>query len=90
MCGFVGIVNFKRNIKNQENFFKGMVKTLEKRGPDEEGEYFTEDVNLGHRRLSVIDIQNGKQPMSFKYQENTYVIVFNGQIYNSNRSKRFP
>lgn len=83
MCGIVGIVNYEKNIKNQENFFKGMVKTLEKRGPDEEGIYLTEDVNLGHRRLSVVDIKNGKQPMSFKYNDATYTIVYNGQIYNT-------
>ena len=58
MCGIVGIVNYERNIKNQENFFKGMVDTLKKRGPDEEGIYMDEDVNLGHRRLSVVDIKN--------------------------------
>jgi asparagine synthase (glutamine-hydrolysing) len=40
-------------------------------------------VNLGHRRLSVVDIENGKQPMSFKVNDNTYTIVYNGQIYNT-------
>lgn len=83
MCGFVGIVNYEKNIKMQENFFKGMIKTLEKRGPDEEGIYMEEDVNLGHKRLSVVDIENGKQPMSYKYNETTYTIVYNGQIYNT-------
>lgn len=75
MCGFVGIVNYDRNIKSQENFFKGMVETLQKRGPDEEGLYMKENVNLGHRRLSVVDIENGKQPMSYKFNRN--------YIYNS-------
>ena len=83
MCGIVGIVNYEKNIKNQGNFFKEMVKTLERRGPDEEGMYMTEDVNLGHRRLSVVDIENGKQPMSYKYNNVTYTIVYNGQIYNT-------
>ena len=83
MCGIVGIVNYEKNIKNQGNFFNGMVKTLERRGPDEEGIYMTEDVNLGHRRLSVVDIENGKQPMSYKYNDVTYTIVYNGQIYNT-------
>ena len=83
MCGIVGIVNYEKNIKNQENFFKNMVKTLERRGPDEEGIYMAEDVNLGHRRLSVVDIENGKQPMSYKFNDATYTIVYNGQIYNT-------
>ena len=42
-----------------------------------------EDVNFGHRRLSVVDIENGKQPMSYKYNDVTYTIVYNGQIYNT-------
>ena len=83
MCGIVGIVNYEKNIKNQENFFKGMVDTLKRRGPDEEGIYMADDVNLGHRRLSVVDIENGKQPMSYKYNDVTYTIVYNGQIYNT-------
>lgn len=88
MCGFVGIVNYEKNIKMQENFFKGMIKTLEKRGPDEEGIYMEEDVNLGHKRLSVVDIKNGKQPMSYKYNETTYTIVYNGQIYNTEELRK--
>ena len=40
-------------------------------------------MNFGHRRLSVIDIENGKQPMSYKFNDNTYTIVYNGQIYNT-------
>ena len=60
-----------------------MVKSLERRGPDEEDIYMKEDVNLGHRRLSVVDIENGKQPMSCKYNDVTYTIVYNGQIYNT-------
>ena len=43
----------------------------------------TEDINLGHRRLSIIDIKYGKQPMSYKYNDTTYTIVYNGQIYNA-------
>ena len=47
------------------------------------GTYLEEHVNLGHRRLDVIDKESGKQPMSYKYNENVYTIVYNGQIYNS-------
>lgn len=60
-----------------------MTKALAKRGPDEENFYIGEHINLGHRRLIIIDPENGKQPMSFTYNENTYTIVYNGQLYNT-------
>ena len=88
MCGIVVVVNYKKNIKEQGNLLKAMVKTLEKRGPDEEGYFLESEVNLGHRRLSIIDIENGKQPMSYKYNETTYTIVYNGQIYNTKELRK--
>jgi len=88
MCGIVGVVNFRDNISHRQELLKNMISTLEKRGPDEKGMYLEEHVNLGHRRLSVVDIENGKQPMSFKYHDNTYTIVYNGQIYNTQELKR--
>lgn len=60
-----------------------MTKALAKRGPDEENLYISKHINLGHRRLIIIDPKNGKQPMSFTYNENTYTIVYNGQLYNT-------
>ena len=83
MCGIVGIVNFKKDIKEQENLITEMFHSLDKRGPDEFGVYLDHQVNLGHRRLAILDLENGKQPMHVKINENTYTIVYNGQIYNS-------
>ncbi len=60
-----------------------MTKVLSKRGPDEENFYFNEHINLGHRRLTILDPENGHQPMSVTYNENTYTIVYNGQLYNT-------
>lgn len=84
MCGITGFINLEKDIQNSYYIIRNMCKTLSKRGPDEEGFYFSRHGVLGHRRLSIIDIQNGKQPMNFMYQGNTYVIVYNGQIYNTN------
>ena len=84
MCGIVGIVNFKKDIKEQEELISKMFESLDNRGPDEKGIYLDHHVNLGHRRLAILDIENGKQPMNYTIDENTYTIVFNGQIYNSN------
>ena len=61
-----------------------MTKALSKRGPDEENFYINKHINLGHRRLTILDAENGHQPMSVTYNENTYTIVYNGQLYNAN------
>ena len=55
MCGIAGLINFKANIVENINILKKMVKTLERRGPDTEGFYISNNVLLGHRRLIVVD-----------------------------------
>lgn len=83
MCGIVGIVNYKEDISGQYPILRNMTKTIAKRGPDEDGLYFSKHANLGHRRLAIVDIENGRQPMSAKIDEVTYTIVYNGQLYNT-------
>lgn len=83
MCGFVGFANLKENISNDFPVLKNMTSTLQKRGPDEEGFYTKEHVQFGHRRLIIIDADNGKQPMTAFYNNNRYTIVYNGQLYNA-------
>lgn len=87
MCGIVGIVNYREDISNQYSIIRNMTKTLSKRGPDEEGLFFSKHANLGHKRLTIIDLENGKQPMSCVIDDITYTIVFNGQIYNTQELK---
>ncbi|MEG1880312.1 MAG: asparagine synthase (glutamine-hydrolyzing), partial [Oscillospiraceae bacterium] len=65
-----------------------MSKTLNRRGPDESGEYITDHVALLHRRLSVVDIKNGKQPMHKIIGGREYVITYNGELYNSDEIRR--
>ena len=84
MCGIVGVVNYKEDISNQYYIIKKMTKAITKRGPDEEGIFVDKHCNLGHRRLSIVDIENGKQPMRFSVLGTDYVIVYNGQLYNTN------
>lgn len=76
MCGIVGVINFNKNISKSK--IKFMADKLEHRGPDEEGYYLEDKVALGFKRLSIIDLENGQQPMYFK----DCVIVTNGEIYN--------
>ncbi|MGN1299150.1 MAG: asparagine synthase (glutamine-hydrolyzing) [Candidatus Scatovivens sp.] len=87
MCGFVGFVNLRKDITNEDNIIENMNKKLQKRGPDEEGYFKDEHINLGHRRLIIIDAENGKQPMSAVYNGIIYTIVYNGQIYNKDEIK---
>ncbi len=75
MCGIIGFVSPKGE---KEKIIKKMTDRLIHRGPDEEGFYIDKDIALGHRRLSIIDLDNGKQPISNK----KFVVIFNGEIYN--------
>lgn len=77
MCGFVGFTN---NIRNTKEVLENMTETIRHRGPDSGGEYIDDKVALGFRRLSIIDLSMGSQPL---YNEDkTIVLVFNGEIYN--------
>lgn len=77
MCGIVG---FTGDIKHKNKIIKQMTDCIIHRGPDGEGFYIDESISLGHRRLSIIDIDGGHQPMSSS--DESIVVVFNGEIYN--------
>ena len=77
MCGIVG---FYGEQKNKEAVLKKMADRIKHRGPDGEGYYTDEKIALGHRRLSIIDINGGSQPMYT--EDKNLVVVFNGEIYN--------
>jgi asparagine synthase (glutamine-hydrolysing) len=83
MCGICGYVNYSKLVENI-NEIVTMNETLKKRGPDSQNVYIDNNTALGHSRLSIIDVHNGIQPMIKKHFENEYVIVYNGEIYNSN------
>ena len=77
MCGICG---FTGKLENRENVLKKMTAVITHRGPDSEGFYIDDSVNMGFRRLSIIDLDSGHQPI---YNEDkTLVLTFNGEIYN--------
>lgn len=79
MCGFVGFVG-KQKKEEKKKIIKDMADAIVHRGPDSDGYYFDDYIALGFRRLSIIDLKGGSQPI---YNEDkTKVIVFNGEIYN--------
>ena len=83
MCGIAGWIEKDSNMAMRTTTLNAMSQTLERRGPDENGLYINGDTALIHRRLAVIDIENGKQPMAAGVDGVTYVIVYNGEIYNA-------
>ncbi len=88
MCGFVGFANLKQKVTNEKNIIENMNEQLKKRGPDEEGYFKDEHIELGHRRLVVVDEEHGKQPMSIVHNNIVYTIVYNGQIYNTEEIRK--
>lgn len=77
MCGFIG---FTRNCDNKEKVLSEMLENISHRGPDSSDTYIDDQIALGFRRLSIIDLEGGSQPI---YNEDkTKVLVFNGEIYN--------
>jgi len=80
MCGISGIYNFKSLAPVSSAVLKAMNDTLVHRGPDDEGFYISGPVGLGHRRLSIIDLEGGHQPIG--NEDGTIWVVFNGEIYN--------
>ncbi len=83
MCGIAGEISYLEDLREQKENLKAMQNTLAARGPDQSGEYFTENAALVHRRLAVIDIENGRQPMVFSRGGCEYAIVYNGELYNT-------
>ncbi len=77
MCGIIGVIG--KEGKNKE-LLKKMNDLIMHRGPDDEGFFYSENVGLAMRRLAIIDLKRGKQPITSK--DGRYTIVFNGEIYN--------
>lgn len=87
MCGIAGAVNYKKRIYDNEIYIN-MMRSLKKRGPDQDGIFKTDNAVLVHTRLSVVDLENGKQPMSFKTEKGDYTIVYNGELYNTEEIRK--
>ena len=77
MCGFVGFVD---KAKNKKKIIKDMADIIKHRGPDSDGYYVDDNFAIGFRRLSIIDLAGGDQPIY--NEDNTKLITFNGEIYN--------
>src|SRR4030042_4736745 len=79
MCGICGFC-FSDDRAVDLGILQKMTTTLQHRGPDDEGYYSDDGIALGHRRLSIIDLDTGKQPIH--NEDKTIYVVFTGEIYN--------
>lgn len=83
MCGICGVYNFGSSEPVKPGLVQEMTDSLYHRGPDEEGTYVKDEIGLGMRRLAIIDLATGQQPIS--NEDGSIWIVFNGEIYNYRR-----
>ncbi len=83
MCGYVGFVD---KIDSKDQVLTEMMNQIIHRGPDSDGRYADDNCALGFRRLSIIDLEGGSQPLY--NEDNTMVLVFNGEIYNFKQIKK--
>jgi asparagine synthase (glutamine-hydrolysing) len=85
MCGIVGYLNFE-GLEPDRSPLRAMCAKIEHRGPDGYGEFFDTHAALGHRRLSIIDLQGGSQPLA--NEDGSIQVAFNGEIYNYRELRR--
>lgn len=87
MCGITGLVYFNRERDISPQVLTNMSDSICYRGPDDEGHYIHKNVGLGFRRLSIIDLSTGHQPLS--NQNDSIYIIFNGEIYNYQEQREY-
>lgn len=80
MCGICGYIDYRGSIEGRRSTLQAMNDLLDHRGPDEQGLHLEGGIGLGHRRLSIIDLSSGQQPMGSL--DGSQWLVFNGEIYN--------
>ncbi|RRJ61597.1 asparagine synthase (glutamine-hydrolyzing) [Paenibacillus oralis] len=83
MCGITGFIEWNRDLTKESDLVLSMTSCLEKRGPDAQGTWISGPCAFGHRRLSVMDPENGAQPMIIHEEDAVFTIVYNGELYNA-------
>jgi asparagine synthase (glutamine-hydrolysing) len=82
MCGITGWVAFRHDLRAERPALDVMTETMACRGPDDRGTFVTEHAALGHRRLAVIDLPGGRQPMRVDLPDGPVALVYSGETYN--------
>ncbi|SDU98566.1 asparagine synthase (glutamine-hydrolysing) [Microlunatus sagamiharensis] len=82
VCGIAGWVGFDHDLRTQTRAVDAMTQTMACRGPDDEGTFVAPHAALGHRRLAIIDVEHGRQPMTYETPEGAVALVYSGEAYN--------
>lgn len=88
MCGITGLISWDKRASDEREILEKMTNTLSLRGPDATGYWLDGHVGFGHTRLSVIDLEGGKQPMLKESEHKKYVICYNGELYNTEELRK--
>lgn len=88
MCGITGWVSFDRDLRAEGETLDAMTETMSCRGPDDRGTWAEGPAALGHRRLAIIDLPGGRQPMTAETPEGTVALVYSGEAYNFTELRR--
>ncbi|MGW8377910.1 asparagine synthase (glutamine-hydrolyzing) [Streptomyces sp. ODS28] len=82
MCGICGWVSYGRNLSQEQDTVDAMTETMACRGPDDRGTWISGPAALGHRRLAIIDLPGGRQPMTLDTPDGPLALVYSGETYN--------
>ncbi|MFJ4858517.1 asparagine synthase (glutamine-hydrolyzing) [Streptomyces sp. NPDC088730] len=88
MCGITGWVSFERDLHGESATVDAMTETMSCRGPDDRGSWINGPAALGHRRLAIIDLPGGRQPMTADTPQGTVALVYSGETYNFTELRR--
>ncbi|MFE4370559.1 asparagine synthase (glutamine-hydrolyzing) [Streptomyces sp. NPDC056835] len=88
MCGITGWVSFDRDLRSASETLDAMTETMSCRGPDDRGTWISGPAALGHRRLAIIDLPGGRQPMTLDTPQGTLALVYSGETYNFTELRR--
>lgn len=88
MCGITGWVSYDRDLRSVSGTLDAMTETMSCRGPDDRGTWIEGPAGLGHRRLAIIDLPGGRQPMTVRTPQGTVALVYSGETYNFTELRR--
>ncbi|MFT8708616.1 MAG: asparagine synthase (glutamine-hydrolyzing) [Sporolactobacillus sp.] len=88
MCGITGWIDWRHDLRGEAKTVNAMAQTLSTRGPDDLAIWLSEHAAFGHARLVVVDPQNGRQPMQKTVRGQDYLLVYNGELYNTEEIRR--
>lgn len=83
MCGIAGWLDWNQDLSEKQEIVEQMTEMLTPRGPDSKGYWTSDRISLGHRRLVVVDPEGGAQPMWRQYGDKKYILIYNGELYNT-------